>query len=52
MLRRSVRTWEQALGASHPQLALSLKELAQLYHQQGKNLEAEPLLSFWLPFCR
>jgi tetratricopeptide (TPR) repeat protein len=35
--------YEQQLGAQHPDTALSLNNLAALYHSQGKYTEAEPL---------
>ena len=34
---------EQILGANHPNTALSLNNLAELYRTQGKYEEAEPL---------
>ena len=37
------RSSEQVLGPEHPDTALSLNNLAELYHTQGKYAEAEPL---------
>ncbi|MFM8299162.1 MAG: tetratricopeptide repeat protein, partial [Microcystis aeruginosa] len=34
---------KQLLGDNHPDVAISLNNLAQLYKYQGRYLEAEPL---------
>jgi len=34
---------EKAFGPSHPIVAASLNNLAQLYNAQGRYMEAEPL---------
>ena len=41
--KRSLAIWEKALGKEHPDVALSLNNLAALYDSQGKYAEAEPL---------
>jgi tetratricopeptide (TPR) repeat protein len=43
LYQRALRISEQALGADHPQVALNLNNLAELYRTQGKHAEAEPL---------
>ena len=40
---RALRIREEQLGASHPDTATSLNNLASLYRSQGKYSEAEPL---------
>ena len=35
--------WEKALGKDHPDIAISLNNLAVLYQDQGNYAEAEPL---------
>ena len=35
---------EKALGPDHPEVALALNNLAELYRDQGRYAEAEPLL--------
>ena len=40
---RPLRIWEQQLGPEHPDVAHSLNGLANLYCEQGKYGEAEPL---------
>ncbi|MGB3509129.1 MAG: tetratricopeptide repeat protein [Microcoleaceae cyanobacterium] len=44
LLQRALAINEKALGADHPHVAISLKNLAALYYSQGKYAEAEPLL--------
>lgn len=39
----AILIWEKALGPEHPDVALSLNDLAQLYQAQGRYDEAEPL---------
>ena len=41
--KRSLAIREKALGRDHPDVALSLNNLAELYRNQGKYAEAEPL---------
>ena len=36
-------SWERSLGPDHPQVAYPLNNLANLYSNQGKYSEAEPL---------
>jgi tetratricopeptide (TPR) repeat protein len=43
LLQRALAIREQELGASHPETASSLNNLALLYRAQGKYAEAEPL---------
>ena len=43
--------YEQQLGASHPDTATSLGNLAELYRAQGKYAEAEPLYQRALVIC-
>jgi tetratricopeptide (TPR) repeat protein len=43
LYRRALAVREKQLGAEHPDTALSLNNLAGLYHVQGKYEEAEPL---------
>jgi tetratricopeptide (TPR) repeat protein len=43
MYERSLAIWEKALGAEHPDTALSLNNLAGLYRAQGEYGKAEPL---------
>jgi len=40
---RALRICEQRVGETHPQVAIALNGLAQLYYEQGKYTEAEPL---------
>jgi hypothetical protein len=42
---------EQQLGANHPDTARSLNDVAVLYKEQGKYIEAEPLLVRALAIC-
>ncbi len=44
LYRRSLAIREKALGSDHPDVAMSLDNLAKLYQAQGKYAEAEPLL--------
>jgi tetratricopeptide (TPR) repeat protein len=41
--KRSLAIWEKALGPDHPNVALSLENLADLYRNTKRNNEAEPL---------
>src|SRR6266516_1525282 len=41
--RRSLAIQEKELGPEHPHVALSLNKLAELYRNQGRYAEAEPL---------
>ncbi len=43
MLKRALAIYEQQLGLSHPDTALSLNNLAMLYRSQGKYVQAKPL---------
>jgi tetratricopeptide (TPR) repeat protein len=43
LLRRALRAREAALGAEHPDVGVSLAELANLYVDQQRYREAEPL---------
>ena len=43
LFRRALAIWETALGPEHPQVGLSLNNLAELYRDQGNYAEAEPL---------
>jgi len=40
---RALRIREQRVGETHPQVAIALNGLAQLYYEQGKYTQAEPL---------
>jgi len=42
-LQRALAIREQLLGPHHPDTAQSLNNLAELYRDQGKYAEAEPL---------
>jgi tetratricopeptide (TPR) repeat protein len=44
LLKRSLVIREKVLGPDHPDVAISLNNLANLYSDQGKYSEAEPLL--------
>ena len=43
LLRRAVAAREQALGPEHPDLAISLHKLANVFDNMGRPAEAEPL---------
>jgi tetratricopeptide (TPR) repeat protein len=43
MFRRALAIYEKALGPEHPDVATSLNNLAELYHDQGQYGKAEPL---------
>ena len=43
LYKRSLAIREKALGPDHPDVALSLNNLAELYHAQGRYADAEPL---------
>jgi len=40
---RSLATEEKILGLDYPSVAISLTNLASLYHNQGRYADAEPL---------
>ena len=42
-IQRALAIWEKVLGPEHPDVALSLNNLALLYHAQGQYAEAQPL---------
>ena len=44
LYRRSLAIEEKALGPDHPDLAISLHNIAGLYRAQGRYAEAEPPL--------
>jgi tetratricopeptide (TPR) repeat protein len=41
---RAISLYEKALGSEHPDLAMSLDNLAGLYRKQGQYAKAEPLM--------
>jgi Tetratricopeptide repeat len=41
--KRGLATREKALGQEHPDVAQSLNKLAELYDDQGRYAEAQPL---------
>src|SRR6266511_3639080 len=43
LYERALAIWEKALGPDHPQVTLSLDNLASLYRAKGDNTKAEPL---------
>ena len=43
LYQRALAVREKALGKDHPDVAISLGNLAALYHAQGKYAQAEPL---------
>ena len=43
-IKRALAISEKALGPEHPDVAISLNNLALLYRAQGRYAEAEPLL--------
>jgi hypothetical protein len=51
LLSRALTIREQTLGPEHPDTAESLNNLAMLYFNQGRYIEAEPLyrrpLAIW-----
>jgi tetratricopeptide (TPR) repeat protein len=51
LLKGSLAIREKALGPKHPDTALSLNNLAQLYHAQGKYDQAVPLNQRALAIC-
>ena len=44
-LEQCIEIAQERLGESHPDLAFSLRNLAELHRLQGRYLEAEPLLT-------
>jgi tetratricopeptide (TPR) repeat protein len=44
LLKRSLAILEKALGPDHPDVAMSLNNLAALHEAQGQYAQAEPLL--------
>ncbi len=51
MFRRALEIKEKSLGKDHPDVAMSLNNLAGLYHTQGKYAEAEPMYRRALEIC-
>ncbi|GHO90763.1 hypothetical protein KSF_008110 [Reticulibacter mediterranei] len=51
LLQRALAIYEKQLGATHPETATSLNNLAELYHRQGHYAEAEPLMQRALAIC-
>ena len=51
LYKRSLTIREKVLGPDHPDVAVSLNSLAQLYHAEGHYADAEPLykrsLQYW-----
>ena len=51
LLKRSLAILEKALGPDHPDVAVSLNNLGELYRAQGRYAQAEPLykrsLAIW-----
>ena len=45
LFKRTLAIRERVLGAEHPDVAMSLNNLAALYDQQGRYSEAEPLFN-------
>ena len=43
LAQRALAIREKALGPNHPDVAMSLKNLASLYRNQGRYADAEPL---------
>ena len=43
LAQRALAIREKALGPDHPDVALALNNLAELYRNQGRYAEAEPL---------
>ena len=43
LFKRALAIWEKPLGPEHPEFAMGLKNLAELYRAQGRYAEAEPL---------
>ncbi|MCP4050602.1 MAG: tetratricopeptide repeat protein, partial [bacterium] len=43
LYKRALKINEKALGVDHPDVAISLNNLAELYYNQGRYKEAEPL---------
>ena len=43
LYKRALKINEEALGEDHPDVAISLNNLAELYYNQGRYKEAEPL---------
>lgn len=51
LLQRALAICEQQLGPNHPNTAISLSNLGELYRAQGKYEQAEPLLQRALTTC-
>src|SRR5689334_2314447 len=43
LYKQALAIHEKVLGSDHPDMAISLNNLAELYRSQGKYIEAEPL---------
>jgi tetratricopeptide (TPR) repeat protein len=43
LYRRALSIREKGLGPSHPDVAISLDKLVELYRKQGRYADAEPL---------
>jgi tetratricopeptide (TPR) repeat protein len=43
LFKRSLAIWEKALGPDHPNVSLSLENIAELYRKTGREQEAEEL---------
>jgi hypothetical protein len=44
LYKRSLAIWEKTLGPEHPNVALSLNSLAELYRTQGRYSDALPIV--------
>ncbi len=42
--KKALKVTEEILGPDHPQVEISLNKLAELFYNQGRYSEAEPLL--------
>jgi tetratricopeptide (TPR) repeat protein len=49
--QRALAIQEEQLGASHPETAMSLNNLAALYWHQERHAEAEPLVYRAVMIC-
>ena len=43
LFKQALEVWQKLLGSEHPNVALSMNNLAELYRVQGRYAEAEPL---------
>jgi len=48
---QALELWKKLLGSEHPNVALSMNNLAALYDAQGRYAEAEPLFKQALTMC-